>query len=134
MGTPAAVAGDRITGICTGHLVPGPTGAPTPAPPLPFGAPVGQAIAASVLIQGRPAVVVGSAGVNSLSPHTGLHPGDPFMTPALQRGTVVAGSSTVLIEGRGAASTGARCQLCLGPVGVLQGSIQTVLMGGGPGG
>ncbi|WP_130014281.1 PAAR domain-containing protein [Serinicoccus sediminis] len=134
MGTPAAVVGDRITGTCVGHLVPAPMGATAPAPPLPFTAPVLQGTAPSVLIQGRPAVVVGSAGVNSLSPHAGLHPSDPFMTPVQQRGTVAAGSTTVLIEGRGAASTGARCQLCLAPVGLLQGSVTTVLLGGGPGG
>lgn len=134
MGTPAAVTGDRIVGTCVGHLIPGPTGAPVPAPPLPFTAPITQGTAPSVLIAGRPAVVVGSVGLNTLSPHAGLHPGDPFMTPTLQRGTVLVGSTTVLLEGRGAASTGARCQLCLAPAGMLQGSAATVLVGGGPGG
>lgn len=133
MGTPAAAQGDRIMGSCVGHQVPTPTGAPVAAPPLPFSAPVTQGTAATVLIGGRPAVVAGAAGINT-PPHVGLHASDPFAAPPLQRGTVTVGSSTVLIEGRPAASTGARCQLCLTPVGTLQGTVSTVLIGGGPGG
>lgn len=131
MGTPAAVAGDRIVGTCVGHLVPTPTG-PAPAPPLPFAAPVVDQVATSVLVGGRAAVVVGSAGTNTLSPHTGLV--DAFAASVAQRGTVTAGSTTVQVEGRAAGSTGARCQLCLAPAGTLQGSVMTVLVGGGPGG
>lgn len=134
MGTPAAVAGDRVVGTCVGHVVPSPTGAPVPAPPLPFTAPVAEGLATSVLIGGRPAVVVGSAGLNALTPHVGLHPGDPFMAPPAQRTTVVVGSTTVLAEGRGLAPTGSRAQLCLAPAGTVQGSVTTVLVGGGPGG
>ncbi len=134
MGTPAAVAGDRIVGTCVGHLVPAPAGAAAPAPPLPFTAPIVDGVVASVLIGGRAAAVVGSAGVNSVSPHVGLHPTDPFLTPLTQRGSVVVGSSTVLIGGRPAAPTGSRCQLCLAPVGTVQGSVSSVLIGGGPGG
>ncbi len=131
MGTPAAVEGDRIVGVCAGHLVPSPTG-PVPAPPLPFAAPVLEQLATSVRIGGRRAAVVGSAGVNSMSPHAGL--ADAFAAPLAQRGTVTVGCTTVLIEGRPAAATGARCQLCLTPAGTLQGSVLTVLVGGGPGG
>lgn len=134
MGTPAAVAGDRILGTCLGHIVPTPTGAPAPAPPLPFAAPVIQALATSVLIGGKPAVLVGSAGINTMSPHVGLHPGDPAFAPPMQRGTVLLGSSTVLVEGTPVASTGARCQLCTTPAGTLVGSVPSVLIGGGPGG
>lgn len=134
MGTPAAVAGDRIVGTCAGHVVPGPGGAPVPAPPLPFSAPVLQGVATSVLIGGKPAVVVGAAGVNTDTPHIGLHAGDPAFAQPLQRGSVLVGSATVLVEGKPAASTGARCQLCLLPAGTLQGTVATVLIGGGPGG
>lgn len=136
MGTPAAVLGDRIMGTCVGHLIPAapPPGASAPAPPLPFAAPVVQGVATSVLIGGKPAVVQGSAGLNTVAPHAGLHPADPAFLPAMQRGTVIAGSTTVLIEGKPAAPTGSRCQLCLAPAGNLVGSVVSVLIGGGPGG
>lgn len=134
MGAVAAVAGDRIVGTCVGHLIPGPMGAPTPGPPLPFSAPVLEGLVSSVLIGGKPAVVVGAAGINSFSPHAGLHPSDPAFAPVLQRGSVLVGSATVVIGGLPAAPTGSRCQLCLTPAGTLQGSVPTVLIGGGPGG
>ncbi|MCL3860416.1 PAAR domain-containing protein [Actinotalea sp. K2] len=134
MGTPAAVAGDRVMGTCVGHLIPGPGGAAVPGPPLPFSAPLLEGLATSVLIGGSPAAVVGSAGMNSLTPHAGLHAADPAFAPALQRASVVMGSTTVLAEGRGMAATGARAQLCLAPVGTVQGGVPTVLIGGGPGG
>ena len=131
MGTPAAVAGDLVVGTCIGHMVPS-AGGPVPAPPLPFAAPIIEQLVASVLIGGSPAVAVGSAGINTNSPHVGL--ADAFTAPVTQRATVTTGSTTVQIGGRAAASTGARCQLCLAPVGTLQGSVVSVLVGGGPGG
>jgi hypothetical protein len=134
VGTPAAVAGDRITGLCVGHVVPAPMGAVAPAPPLPFAAPVLEGLATSVLVGGKPVVLAGSAGTNTMSPHVGLHPSDPSFAPALQRGTVLAGSSRVLVEGRPVAPTGSRCQLCRAPAGTLVGSVATVLIGGGSGG
>lgn len=131
MGTPAAVAGDLVVGTCVGHLVPSPAGT-APAPALPFAAPVLEGLATSVLVAGKPLAVVGSAGTNTNSPHVGL--ADAFAAPVAQRGTVTVGSSTVFAEGRAVASSGARCQLCLAPVGTLQGTVATVLVGGGPGG
>ncbi len=130
MGTPAVVAGDRITAICAVHQVPNPaSGVPQPAPPLPFSAPLIQSLASSVLIGGKPAAVVGSSGLNT-PPHVGLHVSDPFMAPPTQQGTVVAGSGTVLIENRPAAYTGASCTICAGLPGTLSGSAATVLIGG----
>lgn len=128
MGEPAAVMGDRVTGTCAGHTVPAPSGNPTPAPPLPFVAPLQSDLASSVLIRGKPAAVVGSRGVNT-PPHAGLHPSDPHLAPAAQAGTVVGGSASVLFESKPAAKTGSACTLCLGP-GTLTGSAVTVLIGG----
>ena len=130
MGQPAAVLGDRITGVCAIHQVPNPaSGVPQPAPPMPFSAPVLQAVATRTLIAGKPAVVVGSTGLNT-PPHVGLHATDPFMVPATQIGTVVKGSATVLIEGRPAARLGDSCSMCAGLPGTLQGTATTVLIGG----
>ena len=37
MGAPAVVMNDRVMGQCPNHLIPNPaTGAPQPAPPMPF--------------------------------------------------------------------------------------------------
>jgi uncharacterized Zn-binding protein involved in type VI secretion len=129
MGAPAAVMGDRINTMCAIHMIPGAAGAPMPSPPLPFSSPLLQGLATKVLIAGKPAAVQGSSGFNT-PPHVGLHPSDPFMAPMQQRGTVMAGSATVLFEGKPAARTGSPCTVCSGLPGQLLGSAVTVLIGG----
>jgi uncharacterized Zn-binding protein involved in type VI secretion len=127
MGNPAVVQGDAITGQCAGHLIPGPLGAPVPAPPLPFNAPLLQGLAGTVLIAGKPAALAGAGGFNQ-PPHAGLHPSDPFLVPISQQGAVQGGSATVLIEGKPAVRTGDPCTCCQIP-GLLTGSAATVLIG-----
>lgn len=128
MGSPAIVMGDRVTGICPLHQIPNPaSGVPQPGPPMPFSAPVVQATATTVLIGGKPAVIMGSSGFNT-PPHVGLHPSDPYMVPTMQVGRVTSGSPTVLIEGKPAASTSATATLCMSP-GTLVPSVMTVLIG-----
>ena len=130
MATPAAVMGDRVSGVCTTHLVPNPTsGAPQPVPSLPFSAPLLQNLAMTVVIGGKPAATVGSMGLNT-PPHVGLHPTDPFALPLSQQGTVVGGSATVLIEGKPAARTGSAVTMCAGLPGTLTGTAAAVLIGG----
>lgn len=130
MGQPAAVMNDRITGQCLSHQMPNPgTGAPQPAGPLGFSAPLLQGLAQSVLIGGKPAAVQGSFGMNTPPHLPPLHATDPYAMPSLQRGSVVRGSATVLFEGKPAAATGSSCTCCLEP-GQLQGSATSVLIGG----
>lgn len=130
MSKPAAVLGDRISGVCVGHQIPSPPGGnPGPAPPLPFSAPVTNQCATTVTVAGKPAVVAGAWGLNT-PPHVGLHASDPAVAPPLQRGTVTGGSATVLIEGKPAARTGDPTTMCLGLPGQLAGTAATVLIGG----
>lgn len=126
MGTPAAVAGDRITGLCPDHLVPGVVGEPVKAPPLPFSAPVLVGVVASVRIAGKPAVTAGCSGVNT-PPHVGLHPADPRTAPATQVGRVVVGSPTVRAGGKPLARAASTVTCCTAP-GLLAASATTVLV------
>jgi uncharacterized Zn-binding protein involved in type VI secretion len=127
MGAPAVVMSDRITGQCLTHQIPTPTGAPSPAGPLPFSAPLVQALATTVLIGGKPAAVQGSWGLNT-PPHVGLHASDPHALPNLQRGTLVSGSATVFFDGTPAATTSSSCTMCLEP-GQVVSSVTSVLIG-----
>jgi uncharacterized Zn-binding protein involved in type VI secretion len=124
MGAPAVVMGDRIMATCV-HPVPAAAGAPVPTP-MPFSSPLLDGLASSVLIGGKPAAVLGSAGLN-VPPHVGIT--DAFSPPNLQRGTVLGGSATVLFEGKPAARTGSPSKACIVP-GTLTGTGTTVLIGG----
>jgi uncharacterized Zn-binding protein involved in type VI secretion len=127
---PAAVQGDQVVATCTMHMIPNPaTGVPQPGPPMPFSAPITVGTVPTVLIAGRPAVVMGASGINA-TPHPGLHPSDPFMLPPRQEARITGGSATVLIGGKPAASTGAPCLVCFGMPGTLTGTAATVLIGG----
>ena len=129
MGTPAAVMGDRITGTCAIHLIPGAMGAPQPGPPMPFSAPLLTGLATKVMISNKPAAVAGASGYNT-PPHVGLHPSDPFMVPTMQEGRITVGSTSVMIEGKPAAKTGSTCMICAGMPGQLTGTASTVMIGG----
>ena len=127
MGAPAIVANDQITGVCPNHLIIGPLGVPTPAPALPFAAPLTMGLSTNVQIGGKFAATVGSFGYNT-PPHVGLHAADPFFVPTLQMGQVVVGSPTVMISGQPAATAQATVTCCVAP-GSLVPSVATVLVG-----
>ena len=127
MGQPI-VSGDQVQATCAIHMIPNPaTGAPQPAGPLPFSAPLTTGLAVQTTIGGKPAAVVGSGGVNT-PPHVGLHPADPFMAPPTQQASIISGSLTVLIEGKPAATQSAACTCCATP-GSLIPTVTTVLIG-----
>ena len=111
---------------CATPQIPNPaSGAPQPGPPMPFSAPLNLGLEMTVLIDGKPAAVVGSNGVCT-PPHVGLHPADPFMIPSAQMGTVTQGSPTVLIGGKPAARSGSTGMVCFGVQGQVMGTAATV--------
>jgi uncharacterized Zn-binding protein involved in type VI secretion len=128
MGAPAIVMNDRITGQCPNHQIPNPSsGAPQPAPPMPFSAPLTMGLVSTVLIGGKPVAVVGSSGLNTPA-HVGLHPSDPYLAPPAQVGRVTSGSATVLVGGQPAATAQSTCTCCAAP-GSLVPTVNTVVIG-----
>jgi uncharacterized Zn-binding protein involved in type VI secretion len=128
MGAPAIVQNDRITGSCPIHQVPSPSsGAPQPAPPMPFSAPLATGLSATVKIDGKPAATIGSSGKNT-PPHVGLHGSDPYASATMQEGRITAGSPTVRIDGQAAANATSAATCCATP-GTLIPTVATVLIG-----
>ena len=127
MGSPAIVMGDKVTGVCAGHLIIGPLGVPVPAPPMPFSAPLTLGLSTTVLIGGKPAALMGSTGYNT-PPHVGLHASDPFLLPIMEVGQVVTGSVTVMIDGKAAATAQSTATCCVVP-GQIPPTVTNVLIG-----
>jgi len=81
---------------------------------------------------GKPAAIVGSTASNQ-SPHIPMPPGVSFQIPPTNKATIMAGSGTVLINGKPAARVGDQEQTCGDPDPNMSGTILavgTVLIGG----
>ena len=131
MGQPAAKQGDQIVGVDT-HIVMIPSpGGPVPNPlPHPFSGLIDGSLSNDVKIMGMPAATVNSTATNT-PPH--IPQGGPFQTPPSNRGTIMMGSATVLINGKGAARNGDTANTCNDPTDMPVGTIiavGTVLIGG----
>jgi uncharacterized Zn-binding protein involved in type VI secretion len=101
-------------------MIPSPSGAvPTPTP-MPFSGKLLQGTSTDVLINGLGAAVVGSVAQN-LPPH--IPAGGPFQRPPTNRGSVLTGSASVLINGKQAARAGDTVQTCNDPIDSPVGSI-----------
>jgi uncharacterized Zn-binding protein involved in type VI secretion len=131
MSQPAAKQGDRVNAMDT-HivLIPAAVGAPVPTPvPHPFSGVLMQNLSTDVFIEGRAAAILGSVAINT-PPHIPL--GGPFQRPPTNRGTIIAGSATVFINGKPAARAGDRATTCNDPVDLPAGTVvatSTVLIG-----
>jgi uncharacterized Zn-binding protein involved in type VI secretion len=134
MGKPAAKQGDQITAIDM-HivLVPSPPGSPAPTPlPHPFSGMLDGNLSRDVSISGLPAATQGSTARNN-PPHFPTPPGISFQTLPENKATVMAGSSTVMINGKPAARAGDLTQTCAEPVpnpNAVLVAAGTVLIGG----
>lgn len=121
MTQPAAKQGDQVVGMDTHVLmVPSPAG-PVPTPtPMPFCGALDGALSADVVIEGKAAAVEGSTASNTPAhvPAAG-----PFQKPPSNRGTVNAGSGSVLINGKPAARNGDPAITCNDPADAPNGTI-----------
>jgi uncharacterized Zn-binding protein involved in type VI secretion len=131
MGQPAAKQGDQITGVDT-HIIMIPSpGGPVPTPlPHPFAGMLDGSLSPDVKIMGMAAAVVGSTATNT-PPH--IPQGGPFQAPPSNRGQIIMGSATVLINGKQAARNGDTANTCNDPADMPVGTViavGTVLIGG----
>ncbi len=130
---PAAKQGDVVQAVDT-HIVmvPSPGGpVPTPTPGHPFNGIISGGLSANVTIMGTPAATMNSTAINQ-PPHIPIG-GPSFQVPPTNQATIVGGSSTVLINGKGAARNGDMAQTCDDVVPAPHGQVVatgTVLIGG----
>jgi uncharacterized Zn-binding protein involved in type VI secretion len=114
MPQPVARQGDRVTGSDT-HIVLVPSGSgTTPVPtPLPFAGAINGGVSSDVLVNGKPAALANSVAVNQ--PVHVPPPGTTFQKPPRNRGSVVTGSTTVLVNGSPLARVGDPVKTCNDP-------------------
>lgn len=113
------------------HIVMIPTpGGPVPTPlPHPFNGTLDQQLSKDVNVQGKPAATQGSIASNT--PHVPM--GGPFQSPPKDRGEILLGSATVLINGKPAARANDTALTCHDPADAPSGSVvavSTVMIGG----
>ena len=130
MGQPAAKQGGQIVATDT-HIIMVPSaGSPVPTPlPHPFSGILDGGLSTDVKIVGMAAAVVGSTATNT-PPH--IPQGGSFQTPPANRGQIMMGSTTVLINGKGAARNGDTATTCNDPADLPIGTVVaagTVMIG-----
>ena len=131
MGNLAARQGDQVMGTDI-HIVMIPSpGGPVPTPiPHPFAGILDDVLSGDVNIEGMAAATQGSTASNT-PPHIPM--GGPFQTPPKDRGEVMLGSTTVMINGRPAARAGDAALTCHDPADAPTGTViavSTVFIGG----
>lgn len=111
----AAKQGDQIIAIDI-HIVMVPSpGGPVPTPlPHPFNGIFDTNLSPTVKIMGMAAATETSIATNQPT-HIPTPPGVSFQIPPTNQGQVVKGSSTVFINGKGAARMGDLAQTCQDP-------------------
>jgi uncharacterized Zn-binding protein involved in type VI secretion len=132
MPQPAANANSTVIAVDT-HIVMVPTpGGPVPTPlPHPFNGMINGGLVSTVKIAGAAAAVVDSTASNSPS-HIPTPPGTSFQKPPANSGSVMMGSMTVKIGGKGAARNGDPVKTCNDPADAPVGQViaaGTVMIG-----
>ena len=115
MPQPAARQNDPVTGTDIHILMVPSPGGPVPTPtPLPFVGKLMSGLSTDVYINGLPAATVNSVAQN-VPPHLAPPPAT-FQKPPTNTGTVLVGSTTVLVNGKGLARVGDQVKTCNDPV------------------
>jgi uncharacterized Zn-binding protein involved in type VI secretion len=131
MPQPAAKKGDQVFAVDT-HIVVMPLPAPPTPLPNPFNGILNGNLSTNVNIQGQPAATVDSTAEN-IPQHIYTPPGIGFQKKPTDSGTVINGSTTVFINGKGVARAGDTVRTCNDPTDLPVGTIiavSTVLVGG----
>lgn len=123
MGQPAAKQGDQVTATDI-HIILVPAVVPVPTPtPHPFIGILQSSLSPNVRVMGRAAATVGSMADNT-PPHIPI--GGSFSKPPTNKGMIVAGSATVMINGKPAARNGDKALTCNDPVDLPIGTVVAV--------
>lgn len=125
MGQPAAKQGDQITAIDT-HIIMIPSpGGPVPTPlPHPFSGQINGNVSSNVQIMGMPAATQGSTADN-MPPHV-PQGGGSFQKPPSNKGQIINGSTTVMVNGKPAARNGDKALTCNDPADAPAGTVIAV--------
>ena len=131
MGQPAAKEGDQMIGTDIHILMIPSPGGPVPTPlPHPFTGQLDGALSTDVNIEGKPAAIQGSTATN-MPAH--IPQGGPFQKPPADKGEIIMGSGTVMINGKPAARNGDTALTCNDPADMPVGTViavGTVMVGG----
>ena len=119
MGQPGARKGDRITAMDM-HLIQPPGTSPPVSVPHAFSGIIDGELSADVTIGGQAAATVDSTATNT-PPH--IPSGGSFVNPPSNKGTMVKGSLTVTINGKGAARAGDTAKTCNDPQDLPVGTV-----------
>jgi uncharacterized Zn-binding protein involved in type VI secretion len=124
MAQPAAKQGDQVLATDI-HIIMIPTpGGPVPTPlPHPFVGMLTGGLSTNVMIMGLPAAVLGSTADNT-PPH--IPQGGPFQRPPTNKGTLITGSPSVMINGTPAARNGDTAMTCNDPADLPAGTVVAV--------
>jgi uncharacterized Zn-binding protein involved in type VI secretion len=129
MGAPAAKQNDQVLATDTHIILMPPYSTPTPLP-HPFAGMLTGGLSSDVNIGGLPAATVNSTADN-VPPH--IPQGGPFQKPPANKGQIMMGSGTVMINGQPAARMGDTATTCNDPADAPVGSVVasgTVMIGG----
>jgi uncharacterized Zn-binding protein involved in type VI secretion len=119
MGLPAAKKGDTVTATDV-HFIQPPGTAPPTTIQHPFKGTIKGNLSANVSIMGKPAATLNSTATNTPA-HQPI--GGTFVKPPANRGSIIAGSGTVFINGRPAARSGDTALTCNDPVDLPVGKV-----------
>jgi uncharacterized Zn-binding protein involved in type VI secretion len=125
MGQPAAKQGDKIVGVDI-HIImiPAAPAPPIPTPlPHPFNGIISGNLSSDVKIGGMAAATLGSTADNT-PPH--IPQGGPFQKPPTNKGTIIKGSATVMINKKPAARAGDTALTCNDPADLPNGTVVAV--------